>query len=280
MTLRRRLPRAQLRVALDMASVPIWVAAPDAAAESAALRFRSAPGRLAPGARVYAVGDVRGARAELAALLVAIAADLRARPVARPYLVFLGGLIGPGPDSAGVLDLVAGSEPAAPRRIVLKGDSEHMLLQALAGDRPAATDWMHAGGGACLASWGVPPDTPRAAWAASIPGRHLMLLRRLRLSWRAGTYLFVHAGLRPGRTLGQQSAEDLIAIRQPFLASEEDFGFVVVHGHNATPRPELRANRIGVDTGSGLGGPLTCAVLEEERVAFLSPPLAGMPAGP
>ena len=45
---------------------------------------------------------------------------------------------------------------------------------------------------------------------------------------------------------------------------------VVVHGH--TPEesvPVLRANRIGLDTGAVLGGPLTCAVLEADRVGFL-----------
>lgn len=258
----RRLPRARLRAVLDAASVPTW----SAPAETGGLQFRPSPGRLPGGLRIYAIGDVRGDLDELIALTAAIEADLEARPIARAVLVYLGNLIGPGPDSAGVLRAVA----APPlRRVLLRGDIEQMLLHALAGDRPAATDWLHAGGAACLESWGLASDTPREDWPRLIPAEHVALLGEMKLSWRAGDYLFAHAGVRPGVPLDRQAPEDLIGIRQPFLASEQDHGAVIVHGHHAAPRPELRANRIGLDTGAGIGGMLTGAVLESDGIGIL-----------
>ena len=41
------------------------------------------------------------------------------------------------------------------------GDHERMLLDALDGDRAAATDWLWAGGKLALASWGLDPELPR-----------------------------------------------------------------------------------------------------------------------
>ena len=156
--------------------------------------------------------------------------------------------------------------------IALRGDHEQMLLDALAGDAPAATDWRAAGGGASLDSWGILRDTPPAAWEARLPPAQLAFLRGLALSHRAGEYLFVHAGLRPGVALARQRRDDVLSIRQPFLSEPASFGVVVVHGHSVAPAPAIEAGRIGLDTGAGLGGPLSAAVLEDDRIACLSVP--------
>jgi serine/threonine protein phosphatase 1 len=70
--------------------------------------------------------------------------------------------------------------------------------------------------------------------------------------------------------LQRQSEEDLLWIRDDFLRSKADFGKIVVHGHSPTEKPEVLRNRIGIDTGAFMTGRLTCAVLEGERVRFLS----------
>jgi serine/threonine protein phosphatase 1 len=44
---------------------------------------------------------------------------------------------------------------------------------------------------------------------------------------------------------------------------------VVVHGHTPSKEPEVRSHRIGIDTGAVFGGPLTCAVFENDRVGFI-----------
>ena len=72
--------------------------------------------------------------------------------------------------------------------------------------------------------------------------------------------------------LAEQSLEDRLRIRRPFLDSDADFGAVVVHGHTPTRGrvPERHANRVNLDTGAVFGGPLTCGVFEGDRVQFLS----------
>ena len=230
---------------------------------------RVSPGWLPAGRRVYALGDVHGEAAALREVFARIAADLAARPAAAE-IVLLGDYIGHGPDSAGVLALLCAGGPAP--LIALRGDHEQRLLDALAGSAPDATDFRADGGAAALASWGIAADAPAAEWPAYIPPAHQALLRGLKLSHRAGGYLFVHAGLRPGVALPRQLRADVLGIRLPFLTAETDFGAVVVHGHSVTAEPEITAHRIGLDTGAGLGGALTCAVLEGSTIAWFAAP--------
>ncbi|MDQ2804279.1 MAG: metallophosphoesterase, partial [Pseudomonadota bacterium] len=204
--------------------------------------FLAAPGRLPHGTRVYAVGDVHGCLAELRAMHQAIGDDLAARPPAAAILIYLGDLIDHGPDSAGVVALLAAGPPlAGVATVTLRGDHEQMLLDALAGDAAAATDWLAEGGEAALKSWGLSARMPRADWPDRLPAEAVAFLRDLPLSHREGTYLFAHAGIRPGVPLAQQAPGDLRGIRQPFLVSEQDFGVVVVHGHSVVPDPVVRA---------------------------------------
>jgi serine/threonine protein phosphatase 1 len=257
-----------LRAALDAAAIPTFNGPREM---TGAIRCMRAPGRLPRGRRVYAIGDVHGCREKLIALHALIATDISARPARSAVLVHLGNYLGQGPDSAGVLRILAAGSPIPGIAAVnLLGDHERMLLDALDGDRPAATDWLWAGGREALASWGLDRDLPREAWGAALPATDVAWLRNLVLSHREGDYLFVHAGIRPGVTLAEQSREDLTTVRQPFLSTERDFGVVVVHGHSSGSSVVIAANRIGLDTGAGIGGKLTCAVLEDDVVGLLA----------
>lgn len=229
-----------------------------------------APGRLPVGQRIYVIGDIHGCADRLQALQRRIAADLAAAPIRQPSVVYLGDYIDRGPDSAGVLDLLTQNRslPAMPR-VHLLGNHEASLRAALAGDPAAATDWLMGGGRASLASWGIDPDAPSASWSLGIPPAHHAFLAGLWPMHQAGSYLFVHAGLRPGVAIADQTEADLIGIRGAFLSSNADFGAVVVHGHTPQFDPVIRANRIGIDTAAVFGGKLTCLVLEGEGLAFL-----------
>ncbi len=236
---------------------------------------------LQDGTRVYAVGDVHGHIERLVALHADIRDDVLARPVADPVLLHIGDLIDRGPDSAGVVSLLLEGPPVPGMTMVnLMGNHEWMLLEALAGgpdgqgDAEAAAHWVMHGGAAALESWGIAPDAPVQEWAALLPRAHLVFLRDLRRSWRRDRYVFVHAGVKPGVPFSDQLWEDLLWIREPFLdhggpALPEAPEVVIVHGHTPRPRPVRRRHRIGIDTGAGKGGLLTCAVLEGDSVRFL-----------
>ena len=231
--------------------------------------------RLSPGQRVYVVGDVHGHRDRLAGVHDRIRADLHKRPVPSPLLVHVGDLIDRGPDSAGCVALLAAGPPIRGVPTVnLMGNHESMLLTALNRNRQEDSDrWLDNGGAEALASWGLKSSTRPADWLAGIPPSHLILLRDLRLKYALGGYVFVHAGVRPGVRLDKQKRSDLLWIRESFLDWDgtmlpEAPERVIVHGHTIVDAPVLKANRIGLDTGAGKGGPLTCAVLEGDRVGL------------
>lgn len=234
------------------------------------MRWLKAPGQLPVGTRIYAIGDVHGCADKLKTLHDAIRADLKENPTSGACLVHLGDFIDRGPDSAGALELAMGFS-ACPV-VNLRGNHEDTLLAALDGDSPSATDWMYYGGTQALASWGLDPAAPRESWATGIPAAHVAFLRSLRLHHRVGPYLFVHAGIRPGVPFEEQKPEDLMRIRGAFLDSEADHGMIVVHGHTPVREREadLRENRINLDTGAVFGGPLTCGILEEDRLGLLT----------
>jgi serine/threonine protein phosphatase 1 len=270
--MRRPLRRPGLRAALaDAAAIPTFGGPREMAGSAETLRFMRSPGWLPRGRRVYAVGDIHGRRDKLMALHALIAADFSARPTGSAVLVHLGDYINQGPDSAGVLALLSAGPPIPGLPVVnLLGDHERMLLDALDGDRAAATDWLWAGGNEALPSWGLDPDLPREEWEAALPADQVRWLRGLSLTHREGRYLFVHAGIRPGIPIAEQSRDDLVNMRQPFLSTEQDLGVIVVHGHASSPSVPIAANRIGLDTGAGIGGKLTCAVLEDDLVGLLA----------
>ena len=235
------------------------------------LAWQAAPARLDDGVRVYAIGDVHGMADRLATLHRQVAEDLAARPVPRAVVVHLGDFVDKAGDPEAALDLVARFTLPGADVVSLLGNHEAMMRDALAGDRAAVDDWLWCGGRATLASYGLSSEAGAAAWAVAIPAAHRALLRdSLALSHREGPYFFAHAGIRPGVALEAQSAEDLLTIRGSFLHSEVAHPGVVVHGHTARLAPEVRHNRINLDTGAFCGGKLTCGVLEGDQIGFLT----------
>ncbi|MCX7668708.1 MAG: metallophosphoesterase, partial [Anaerolineae bacterium] len=207
----------------------------------------------------------------LAELHRLIAADFTARPVAAASLVHVGDYVDRGPASRAVITMLAKGPPVAGMTIVnLTGNHEQMLLKTLASLDPDDIEaWLANGGEETLLSWDIGPDATPEEWNAAFKAWELAFMRDLALTHQAGGYLFVHAGIRPGLALDRQSRDDLLWIREPFLSSDADLGAVVVHGHTPVSAPLVRANRIDIDTGAYLGGDLTCAILEEDRIGFL-----------
>jgi serine/threonine protein phosphatase 1 len=143
----------------------------------------------------------------------------------------------------------------------------HRFLSA-----PAVLDeWRLCGGLETLVSYGLKPSiNPGAAeqrqlakeLAKSMPKPHLEFLDSLKLSFSCGDFLFVHAGIRPGAPIRKQREEDLLWIREEFLCCEQRFERFIVHGHTPVRTPDIRSNRINIDTGAFATGRLTCIVIE------------------
>ena len=235
----------------------------------------SAPGWVAPGRRIYAVGDVHGCLDALEMLHGLIADDLAARPVAHPLLVHLGDYVDRGPDSDGVLRLLQTPARLPVRDVVnLGGNHEAMMLPAIEGDGSRMGDWLANGGDATLASWGITSDEHDLGaphrWLHRVPADQRAMLRALPVRHDVDGYLFAHAGVRPDRPLERATASELLWMREPFLSWNGRLERVVVHGHTPVREPVVRLHRIGIDTGRVFGGALTCVALEDDRLRFLT----------
>lgn len=223
--------------------------------------------------RCYAIGDIHGRLDLFVAMIDQIEADAQARPPASTRLVILGDFVDRGPESARTIDLLMRLQGES-NVVVLKGNHEAALVDALAGDFAMLDLWLSHGGTATLRSFGVEAEL--------LDGDDMQLLRLARenisvkiRSWlaalptavRFGRYLFVHAGVRPGIALNKQTDADKLWITDEFIDSDADHGAVVVHGHTIDEVGVVIApNRIGVDTGAYRTGRLSAVGLEDEDV--------------
>src|ERR1051326_1454484 len=163
------------------------------------IELSPAPAPLPPGRRVYAIGDIHGCAAQLADLHGKIQEDLARRPIASALLLHVGDYVDRGADTRGVIARLENGSPVPGTKMVnLMGNHENTMIDALNGERAAATDWLFTGGRASLQSYGIDPDSPRETWRANIPDSNVAFLRGLKLMHREGGYVFVHAGVRPG----------------------------------------------------------------------------------
>jgi serine/threonine protein phosphatase 1 len=229
--------------------------------------------------RVYAIGDIHGRLDLLTGLMEKITADAKNFSGAK-QLIFVGDYIDRGMESRGVIDYLLTGLPAGFARIFLKGNHEDSLLRFLDGDLQVGMDWLSFGGRETLYSYGVQVgfavgnpammEEVRKKLAAAMPPAQRDFFARLTLSHMVGDYYFVHAGVRPNVALTKQTAQDMMWIRNEFLFSTADFGKMIVHGHTISPEPDMKPNRIGIDTGAFATSRLTCLVLEETTQRFIS----------
>lgn len=242
---------------------------------------RSRTPSISDGLAVYAVGDIHGRLDLLIDLLSRVANDAERHTADRQRrLIFLGDYIDRGRESRGVIDALLDLQWPNFPRVFLMGNHEEAMLEFL-DERTDGVAWLGYGGLETLMSYDVtirrlPTDEASAAklrsdLRAAVPQRHLDFLRHCVLSHMEGDYVFVHAGVRPGRPLEQQERRDLLWIRDEFLrASNALPGKVIVHGHTICDAPQDLGHRIDIDTGAFVSGRLTCLVLRGTSRRFLT----------
>lgn len=235
-------------------------------------------GTLPDGTVIYAIGDLHGRSDLLARMHGLILADGERRRARRRMVVYLGDYVSRGPDSRGLIDMLLDRPLPGFEQVALRGNHEDLILRFLDGELGAGGHWLDYGGIQALASYGIDWTGDQTAaslgrlrevFAAAFPATHLAFFRSLKVFHVEGGYLFVHAGLKPGIPLAAQETRDMMWIRSSFLGSEADFGRLIVHGHCVSREPDVRANRIGIDTGAYRTGHLTCVVCEGDRRTFL-----------
>jgi serine/threonine protein phosphatase 1 len=216
--------------------------------------------------RTYAVGDIHGCDTKLRRLFKVCVEHSENRPV---QFIFLGDYIDRGNDSRAVIEWLMSAQAMLPQQLLcLRGNHEDLLVKAVRGTPDDEDQWLMNGGDKTVASYGVERSR-------DIPEAHRQWMFELPLLFRDERRLYVHAGIVPGVPLQQQPRHALLWIRDEFLSSPADHGFLVVHGHTPlrTGRPDLRRNRLNIDTGACFGGPLTAAVFCDavaEPLAFLT----------
>ncbi len=263
-------------------------AAPNANPEAttASRNMKNRVGSLPENECVYAIGDIHGRFDLLEQLVESIEADARTLPQdTRITLVFLGDYIDRGMQSRDVVDFLIGDRLSDFDTIFLMGNHEEALLQ-FRQDSEFGAQWARYGGGETLYSYGLQPpktqgpfgaggnaDAWRQVWddfRLKLPVEHLEFFQSLKHYFSLGDYLFVHAGLKPDVPLEQQTARDMLWIRDEFLHDSGAFEHIIVHGH--TPADDVHSDyrRIGLDTGAYYSGQLSAARLYKTDVSILS----------
>ncbi len=234
-------------------------------------------GELAPGQRVYAIGDIHGRADLLVQLLERIEADA-SNFAGDVTLVVIGDVIDHGPQSAEVVDLLQGQIPTRWQSIFLRGNHEWMMQRFVVSPEEWA-QWLGWGGEATLASYGIKARQdnyrlrPLGAIAAELEHAlevrgHKPFYQNQQNYWRHQGYAFVHAGVRGGLEWEEQLESDLLMQYRADFTGHHDLPERIVFGHTIYDEPLVSGHFIGIDTGARSSGVLTAAVLEEKRLSF------------
>ncbi len=259
--------------------------------------WMDAPIVLPESAQEFAIGDVHGHAAHLAALLDTM--DGEAGPGS--HLTLLGDLVDRGPASLACLRLAAdaAATPAIGGRTLLLGNHEMLMLMALSATPDAsgvAELWVSNGGWTTLGEAGLSasrlasrPDEAASRFRDVVGPEAMALVETAPLARCRGNVVFVHAGIDPQASIADALARPRLDasdplhpawIRERFLHHEDPFagGSIVVHGHTPEvqvldtkgrrPVPgwhRLDGWRLGLDGGSYGTGIVAGAELRQGR---------------
>jgi serine/threonine protein phosphatase 1 len=231
--------------------------------------------------KTFAIGDIHGERAHLQRLLAKL-------PFIAPddTLLFLGDYLDRGPDSRGVVDILRRlPEQTAGQVVFLRGNHEDVYVRSLA--EVDVGFFLARGNGVaeCFRSFtdrDLPPGADVTAeeitqlfdLRAWMPDPVEHWLASLRLWYEDDHAIYVHAGLDGEGTEWKHpkdgAEKPLLWMREPDFYLQYE-GKMVVFGHTPVvslpPEDETRTTvwrrgpLVGIDTGAGRGGHLSCIEL-------------------
>jgi serine/threonine protein phosphatase 1 len=194
--------------------------------------------------RHFVIGDIHGCLDMFKELMDKIDWD--------PYrddLILLGDYIDRGRKSKGVVDYIIGLKKLSPNIQCLMGNHEDLFLNYIEGEDEGS--FLFNGGVNTLTSY-------YEGGSRDIDPDHISFFKSLLITVELDDYYIVHAGMKPEVRAEDQSVQDKLWIREPFIFSEYDFGKKVIFGHTPFSSPLIMKNKIGLDTGAVFGNKLTC----------------------
>ncbi|MCB9965375.1 MAG: metallophosphoesterase [Rhodospirillales bacterium] len=229
---------------------------------------------------LYAIGDLHGYLEPHNMLYARLELEAGKREDLQHIVIYLGDYIDRGPDSAQLIEKLLRlkrSDGLIQHRFLM-GNHEAGLLDYLE-DPHGAARWLEFGGIETAESYGISfnkrlvlpaeRENLQQALLRYIPKEHLDFYRSLEPIVTFGDYVFVHAGIRPDIPLHQQDPKDLRFIREPFLSWDQPHEKCIVHGHSISKKPDIKSNRIGLDTGYFQNRVLSCGIFEKNSVKIL-----------
>lgn len=200
--------------------------------------------------RLLAVGDIHGYSTKLCSLMEKV------QPKQEDKIIFLGDYIDRGPDCPGVIKYLVEFAKEYPRTVFLAGNHDHLFVSMLSKNGrlpqiesnnvktavqykaisevpPCGKDFANV----FYANGGISTLTQYKSFE-DIPTDHVQFFSNLKLFHEeiAGgmKFFFVHAGIRPGVSLENQTAEDLLWItgwEDEFNKTNGFGGKTIVRGH-------------------------------------------------
>lgn len=209
--------------------------------------------------KTFAISDIHGHYDELMALMEKLPLNPK-----KDRMVFLGDFVDRGPKTKEVVQQLIDWKKKYPHWVVLKGNHEDMLIDALKETHPVYGDyymWFEQGGFETKKSYMKELNAYEMSIASlqdEMPQEHLDFMASLPLFFQDDDYIYVHGGIKPGLQPWETEPFDLLWLRDEFIYSDYDWGKKVIFGHTtATIRKDDKIvgfktirmdNKIGIDT--------------------------------
>jgi serine/threonine protein phosphatase 1 len=231
------------------------------------------------GVVIVAVGDIHGQLLPLKRLLQKLK-EKECAAQTRFIYVFLGDYIDRGPSSFGVVETLL--EWSGDRTTTFLSGNHEAFMNEFIHDPVANKDWLQYGGLETLIDYNITlaslsPSSEiltkiRDQFLDNLPSTHKSFFNSLKLSFSTGDFMFAHAGVNPSIKLQDNQKKELLWIREPFLSHKGLYNKVIVHGHSITRdgKPDIRRNRVCLETGSYTRGTITALLIDGQRKTFIN----------
>lgn len=205
--------------------------------------------------RLIGISDIHGEYDKLCSVLEQVS------PQKKDTIVFMGDYIDRGAKSREVVDKIISMQNVC-RCVYLIGSHEYAMMHAPNDDYYNYLFWNY-GGDATAKSYGGFDNIMKI---------HGDFFKSLQFYYISGKYLFIHAGIRIGIPLEEQSPEDMVYIRSEFYRKKHNLPYKIIFGHTEFEEPQVQDDKICIDTGCGKykDAHLTAIVIENSKETFVT----------